>query len=148
MKRMDRAALESANTFLDKTGLVQRVGVNRDLDVKLVGDSETDIDCGRSGAPVLVELQADRARQHLLSQWFCRAAVSFAEKPEIHRIRFGRLEHTVQVPPSRRAGRRKRPRRGTSAAAEHRRHAGTDRLIDLLRTNEMNVAVDSACRDD
>src|SRR5688572_8118409 len=107
MIRMNRAALESANTFLDKTGLVQRVSVNRDLDVKLLGDAKADIDCGRSGAPVLMELQADRARQHLFSQWCCRAAVSFAKKSEIHRICFSGLEHAVQIPPSGGAGRGK-----------------------------------------
>ena len=66
--RVDRPALERPDRVLDEAGLVERVGVDRDLDVHLVGHGERGVDGGRRRSPVLVELEADRARLDLLPQ--------------------------------------------------------------------------------
>ena len=65
---VNRPARDRRDRVLDESGFVQRVGVNRDLDVELVGDGEALIDRGRRRAPVLVQLQAERAGAHLLAQ--------------------------------------------------------------------------------
>ena len=53
--------LNAATRGLDEARLVQRVGVDRDLHVHLVGDREAVVDGGGRGAPVLVQLEADGA---------------------------------------------------------------------------------------
>ena len=65
---MNRASLERPQSVLDEPRFVQRIGVNRDLHVEFVGDAETCVDRGRSGSPVLVKFQSDRARADLLPQ--------------------------------------------------------------------------------
>ena len=52
----------------DEAGFVQRVGVDRDLDVELVGHGETFDRSPPASSPVLVQLQAERAGAHLLAQ--------------------------------------------------------------------------------
>ena len=145
---VDRAALEGAQGVVDVAGLVERVGVDGDLDVEFVGDAEAGVDRGGGGAPVLVEFEADGAGKDLLAKWFLGGAVALAEETEVHRERLGRLEHAVHVPRARRAGGGERAVRGAGAAAEHGGDAGADGLVDLLRADEMDVRVDAAGGDD
>ncbi len=140
--------LKARDRVLDEARFVQRVGVDRDLHVEFVGDAETGVDRRRRRAPVFVQLQPDRAREHLLAQRFGRRAVAFAEKAEIHRIFVRGLEHAVDVPNARRAGRRVGAVRRTGAAADHRGDAAGQRVLDLLRADEMDVRVDAARGDD
>ena len=51
---VDRPALEGRDGRFDETRLVEGVGVDRDLDVVLVGDAQRLIDGGGGGAPILV----------------------------------------------------------------------------------------------
>ncbi len=44
VKGVDIAALEGGDRVLDKTGFVERVGVDRDRDVELLGDPEAGVD--------------------------------------------------------------------------------------------------------
>src|SRR5207245_6203560 len=74
--------------------------------------------------------------------------VALAEKPEIDRDPLGRLDDAGKMPGPRRAGRRGGPGGGPGAAAEHRRDAAVERLLGELRTDEMDMAVDAACRGD
>ena len=54
---------------LDEAGLVERVGVDRHLDVELVGDLRGSAVDGRGrGAPVLVQLEPDGARRAICSR--------------------------------------------------------------------------------
>jgi hypothetical protein len=66
MEGVDGAALEGGDGVLDEAGLVQRVGVDGDGDVGLLGDRETDVDGRGRGAPVLVQLQGDGPGVHHL----------------------------------------------------------------------------------
>jgi hypothetical protein len=133
---------------LDEAGFIQRVGVDGDLDVELVGDAEAAVDGGWSGAPILVELQADGAGEDLLAQRRGRGAVAFAEKAAVHRVFVGRFQHAVDIPDARRASSGVSAVRGAGAAADHGGDATGERVLDLLRADEVDVRVDAARGDD
>ena len=97
-----RAALRRRDRVLDEARFVERVAVDRDLGVGLVGHAQAAVDRRGRGAPVLVQLQADGAGLDLLAQRLGLARVALAEKAEVHREAFGRLQHARDV---RRAGR-------------------------------------------
>jgi len=118
--------------------------VDRHLNVHVVCHREAVVDRCRRGAPVLVQLQAHRAGRHLLDERILEAAVALAQETQIHRKRFRGLEHARDMPRSRRAGRRIGSGRRPGAAAEHRGDAGHQRLLDLLRADEVNVRVHTA----
>src|SRR5215472_9560261 len=54
----------------------------------------------------------------------------------------------MNVPRARRAGGGQGAGRGSRPPADHCRHARHQRLVDLLRTDEVDVRIDAACRDD
>ena len=145
---VDGAALEGRDAVLDEAALVERVGVDRDLRVGDLGHRQAVVDRGRRGAPVLVQLQADGAGGDLLAQRLGPAGVALAQETQVHREGFGCLQHAVDVLGPRRAGggvgAGGRPR----AAAEHGGDARIERLVDLLRADEVDVAVDAAGGDD
>ena len=148
MEGRDGAALEGGARRLDEARLVQRIGVDRDLDVVAVGDAQAIVDGGRRGAPVLVQLEAAGAALDLLLEAGRLAGVALAEEAEIHRQAFGGLQHAAHVPGAGRHGRRQRAMRRTGATAHHRGHAAVERIVDLLRADEMDMAVDAARGDD
>ena len=65
---VDDSPADRAAGVLDEAALVERVGVDGDLHVELVGDFEGLVDDGVRGAPVLMDLEADRAGAQLLGQ--------------------------------------------------------------------------------
>jgi len=91
VKRVDRAIADSRERRLDEPRLVESVGMNRDLDVELVGDREAGINRFRGRSPVLVQLEAHRSSLHLLTQRQRIAGVALAEESEVHRERLGGL---------------------------------------------------------
>ena len=143
MEGVDGAALEGAQRGFDEARFVERVGVDGDLDVHLVGHRQAAVDGGRCRAPVFMQLQPHGAGFNLFAQRFRQAGVALAEKAEVHRESLGRFEHAVDVPRAGRAGRGKGAGRRAGAAADHRRHAGIERLVDLLRADEMDVGIDA-----
>lgn len=56
---MNCASLDSFDGLFNETGFVQRVGVDKSLDIVIVADGEASIDSGWCGSPVLVEFQTD-----------------------------------------------------------------------------------------
>src|SRR6185436_10449714 len=74
--------------------------------------------------------------------------VSLAQEPEIERQPFGRFEHAVDVPFTGGAGGCARPIGWSGPAANHRGDAAVKSLPGLLRTDEVNVRIDSACSQD
>jgi hypothetical protein len=145
---VNRAALHCAQGILDEARFIERVGMNGDLDIEFIRHAEAGVDRRRRGAPIFVQLQADGAGADLLAQRLGAGGVSLAEEAEIHRIFLRRFQHPVQVPGPRRAGRRVRAGGWSGAAADHGGDAAGNRLGDLLRANEMNVAVDSTGGED
>jgi len=81
-------------------------------------------------------------------QWFREACISFAEKTEVDWIAVSRLKHAFQMPRPGRAGGRERPVSRSSSAADQGGNAGSQGIIDLLRTNKMDVRIDSASSND
>ncbi len=148
MEGVDRAALESGERRFDETRLVERVGMDRHLHVHLVGYGQAIVDRRRRRSPVFVQLEADGAGAHLFAQRFGQRDIALAEKAEIHRKGIGRFEHALNVPRARRAGSRVGAGGRPGAAAEHRGHPRHQRFVDLLRADEVDVAVDTAGGDD
>ena len=73
VEAVDRPALDRRDRVVDEPALVERVGVDGDLDVVLVGHRQAGVDDGEGGAPVLVELQAAGAGLDLVARaaWAC-----------------------------------------------------------------------------
>ena len=133
---------------LDEAGFVQRVGMQHHLDIVIVGHRQAIVDRGRRGAPVLMQLQRAGAGLDHLDQR-CRARrVALAGNAEIDREGIERLDHPPHVPGAGRAGRGEGAVRRTGAAAKHRGDAAHQRVLDLLRADEMDVAVEAAGGED
>ena len=141
---VDRPAVDRRDRVGEVAALVQRVGVQRDLDVVVVGDSERAIDRRRRRAPVLVDLEPAGAGVQLLGQCLRAAAVALAEQADVDRKRRSGLEHPGEVPRARGAGGALGAVGGTGAAADQRRHAVCERVRDLLGGEEVDVRVDRA----
>ena len=141
---VDGAALERADRVLDEAQFVERVGVDHHLHVVVVGDGKAAVDRGRRRAPVLVQLQRAGAGLDLLDQRRGLRGVALAGEAEVHRIRVRRLDHALNVPGAGRAGGGEGAGRGPRAAAQHRGHARHQRLLDLLRADEVDVGVEAA----
>ena len=63
---MDRSSFERCQGVLDKAGLVQRVGVNRDLNIVVIRHRQTTIDRGRRRAPILMHFEPHGTGANLL----------------------------------------------------------------------------------
>ena len=145
-----RAALGRGDGVLDEAALVERVAVDRRPACRWHSATvEAAVDRRRRGAPVFVQLQADRAGLDLLAQRLGTAGVALAEESRgssgsrRRPAACGRMcsGPGVQVVA-------KVPVAGPGAAAQHRGHARAQRLVDLLRADEVDVAVDAAGGDD
>src|SRR5580658_5146067 len=79
----------------------------------------------------------------LLDQAGGLGGVAFAGEAEIHREIVGRLDHPRDMPGAGRAGGGEGAGRRPGAAAQHRGHARHQRLLDLLRADEMDVGVEA-----
>src|SRR5260370_11878722 len=93
--------------------------MNRDLHVVLVGHAETGVNRRGRCAPILMELEAARARQNLLRERFAARGIAFPEKAEVHGPGLGSPEHLFEIPTAGRAGSRVRTGRWTGTAADH-----------------------------
>ena len=140
--------LKAARVVSTKPEFVQGVGVDRDLHVHPVGHGQAVVDRGGRRAPVLVQLQPAGAALDLLLDAGRLAGVALAEEAEIHRQAFGGLQHAADMPRARRHRGGERAMSGAGAAAHHGGDAAIERVVDLLRRDEMDVAVDAARGDD
>jgi len=148
VKGVDGAALEGGHRVFDKARLVERVGVDGHLRVGGFGHAQAVVNrCGR-GAPVFVQLQANGARIDLFVQRRRQSGIAFAQKTQVHRKGVSRLHHAFDVERAGRAGGGKGAGGRARAAAQHGGHAAGQCLVDLLGGDEMDVAVDAACRHD
>ena len=82
MVRVDSPVLESGDGLLDEAGFIERVGVDKSLDVIFVTDGEAGVDGCWGGSPVFVEFEAADAgfglfleRQQIRIVAFARDAV-------------------------------------------------------------------------
>ena len=80
-------------------------------------------------APVLVQLEPDRAGADLLDETLGLRGVALAGEADVERQRVGRLEHQLDVPRAGRAGGGVGARGGPGAAADERGDAAGERLV-------------------
>jgi hypothetical protein len=113
-----------------------------------LGHGQAVVDGRRRGAPVFMQLQADGAGRDLLAQRFELAGIALAQEAQVHREGVGRLQHAVDVFRARCAGGGKGAGGRAGAAAQHGGHAAGQRFFDLLRADEVDVAVDATGGDD
>ena len=146
---VDGAALERRDGVLDEAGFVERVGVDHHLDVVVVGDRQAAVDRRRRRAPVLVQLQrAGAGLDHLLERRRARR-VALAGKAEIDRenrpppgsCARGANGPGVQVVA-------KVPCAGPVPPPSIEVTPRHQRLVDLLRADEMDVGVEAAGGED
>ena len=145
---MDSAPANGRQRVFDKPGLVQGIAVQRHLNIHLVGNRQRAVNRGGRRAPVFVNFQADSAGGDLLAQGVRVRAVAFAEQANIDRQRIGGLQHAGDIPRPRCTGGGVGACRRPGAAADHRRHAGDQRLFRLLRADPVDMGVDPASGDD
>src|SRR5262245_40240213 len=122
--------------------------MDRYCDVELLGDPETGVDRRGGRSPILMQLQSAGASLDHLNQRPRVRRIAFSKEAEIDRQALGCLQHTGKMPGSRRAGCRRGAGSRAGAAAKHRRDAAAERVLDLLRTDEMDVRIDAAGGDD
>ncbi len=144
VKGMDRAALDGGKRILHKAAFIERVGVDHHLHVHVVCDTQAAINRAGRGAPILVQFHSTGPRADHLDQCFGLARVALGREAEIHRKAVQRLQHSPDMPRSRRAGGGERAMRGPSAATQHGGDAGMERILDLLRTDEVDMRVEPA----
>src|SRR6185437_2850886 len=145
---VDRAAGNRRNGGFEESGFVDGIGVNGNLDVVFIDGAQAGVNRRGGRAPVFVELQAAGAGFDLFSKRLARRRISLPQEAEIHRPCFGGLQHAREVPGTGGAGGGGRAGGGASAAADHGGNAARNRLIDLLRGNEVDVAIHPASGDD
>ena len=143
VESVDGTALERLDGVLDETGFVERVGVDHHLHVVVIGDRQAAVDGGRRRAPVLVQLERAGAGLDHLLQSGGAGRVALAGKAEIDRKAVGGLDHAADVKRPRRAGGGEGAMRRPGTAAEHGGDARHQRLLDLLRADEMDVGVET-----
>ncbi len=141
---VDDAASNRVDGFLHEAILVQGIRVNRDLHVVLIGHLERSVDAAVRCAPVLVDLEANRARRDLLSQNCRDGPVALAQQPDIDREIIGRLKHALNPPlaggDSGGLGAFGRAR----AAANERGDTGRECDIDLICSDKVDMCIDAA----
>ena len=105
---------------------------------------EAAVDGGGRGAPVLVQLEAQAPARTISSSASGRLALPLPENTRFIGTDSVACSIRIEVPRPRRAGRGQRPVRRPGAAAEHGRDARVQRVLDLLRADEVDVRVHRA----
>src|SRR5258708_38276830 len=130
---VDRAPSDGRDGIFDESGLVDGVGVDRNLHIILVSNAQTGINCRWSGPPVLVQFQPTGAGAQLLGQRLARCRITLAKKTEVDGPVFGRLQHTREVPRAGRAGCGVGSGSWPGPTPEHGGYPVSNGFIDLLR---------------
>ena len=118
---VDRAAGDGRDGVVHISRLVDRVGVNCDLNIVAVGHGQAIVDSRRRGSPILVELETAGAGGDLFFQRHGARSVAFAQEAEVHRESFHGLEHARDIPFAGRAGGRIGSGGRSRAAPDHGR---------------------------
>ena len=148
VKGVDRPALDRIDGVLDKAALVQGIRVDHHLNIHVIGHGQTAINRTGGRAPVFVQLHRAGTGIDHLDQGGGLAGVALGRQSKVHRERVQRLHHAADVPLPGRTGRGQRAVRGARTPAQHRGDTGMQRVVDLLGTDEMDVAVKTTGGDD
>ena len=142
---VNRAAGNRRNRDFQEARFVDRVGVDRRLERRY---SSATFRHASMAAGVVAQSSCN-FRPHAPAST-CSASgavdrrIALPQKTEIHGPRFGGFEHARQIPRARRAGGGRGAGGRTCAAADHRGDAVRKRFVNLLRRDEVDVAVDAA----
>ena len=66
VKGMNRAAFDRGDGVFNEAGFVERVGMDANLHIHLIGYRQAGINGGRCRAPILMKLQSTGTSAHLL----------------------------------------------------------------------------------
>ena len=144
VKRVDRAAFPGRDGVFHEPAFVQRVGVDHHLHVHVVGNRKATVDGCRCRAPVLMQLERAGACLHHLDQPVRPGSIALSGKPKVDWKGFRCLHHALDVPGAGRTCSGVGSGRRSGTAAQHGRNTGIQRIIYLLRTNEMNMRIKTA----
>ncbi|MNP16023.1 hypothetical protein D3C76_1084020 [compost metagenome] len=122
--------------------------MDRHLDVHLLGHAQAAIDRRRRRTPVFVQLEADGTGSDLLAQGLGARGIALAQQADVDRQAVCCLKHARQIPRPRGAGGGIGTRGRAGAAADEGGDAAGQRLLDLLRADEMDVRVNATGGDD
>src|SRR5260221_5553129 len=147
MKGVNGSALEGRDCIFDKPALVQRVGVNGNLHIHLIRDREAAIDGGWGSAPVFMKLEPAGAGLDLLNETLGQGRITLAQEAEIHGESISSLEHALDMPRPRRAGRGIGSGCRPCATTHHGGEACIEGFLDLLRADVVDMRVDAASSD-
>jgi hypothetical protein len=167
--RVDRSALERVDRRLDETGLVQRVGVDIDLDVILIPDGQRSIDTLWRTTPVFMQLETGRSGFDYVLESLTAGAriVSFTGERKVERDAVRRGHHSFDVEFGRGTGRRvgssSRSSPASNQGRDTRRHGlGLCNQLSLtdgclhertclfpeISADVVDVRINRSCRDD
>jgi hypothetical protein len=167
--RVNRSALERVDRRLDETGLVQRVGVDIDLNVVLIPDRQRSIDTLWRATPVFMQLETGRSGFNYVLESLTAGAriVSFTGERKVERNPVRRGHHSFDVEfgrgTSRRVGSSSRSSPASNQGRDTRRH-GLSLCNQLSLTDDclqertclfpeigadvVDVRINRSCRDD
>src|SRR5690606_30423717 len=148
VEHVDAAPGDGAQGVLHVAGLVEAVGVQRDLDAERLGGAQRGVDGARGGAPVLVDLEAAGAGQHLLLQRGPPDRVALAQQQDVDRYGVQCAVGEGEVPPAGGDRGGLAPLGGPGAAADGGGDAGGQPFPELLGVEEVHVGVDAAGGED
>mmetsp|Transcript_24303 Transcript_24303/g.37461 ORF Transcript_24303/g.37461 Transcript_24303/m.37461 type:complete len:405 (+) Transcript_24303:486-1700(+) len=140
---MNRSILHGCQTSLTARAFVERIGMNRHLNIVLLRHAQTIVNGRRRGAPILVQFEPTCTRFNGIDQALRFGRVAFPRKPKVQRQTIGSLHHHAQM--RGRWGTRRGTRPGSRAGPtpEHRRQSRRNGLIGQLRTDIVNVRINS-----
>ena len=146
---VDDTAFHGGDGIFHIAGFVQRIRMDGDLHVHLVGHGKSMAYHGRHGAPVLMDLEAAGARFYLLAQGLGSAGMALGQQAHVHGHILGGLEHTMDIPLAGGDGRAVSAVSRANAAAEESGHTVGNSGLALLGRNEVHMGVDTAsCEDE
>lgn len=148
VKGVDCSAFHGGDGVFDKAAFVQRIGVDHHLHVHGIGHGQAAINGAGRSAPVFVQLQSTGARVHLFFQSCRKRGITLARNGKVHCEGICGLKHAFDMPWTGRTGGCQRAMRGSRSAAQHGGQPRMKSVIDLLRADEMDVAVKPASRQD
>ena len=148
MEGVNGAPLKRCASMFDKAAFIQRIGMNHDLNIKVIGNRKAGINRGWCRAPVFMKLKPTGACLDLFDQRPRKGRIALAKETDIHRNAVGGLQHPGNMPRTGRTGGGVRTRRRAGTTAQHAGHAGIKGIFDLLRANPVNMGINPACGDD
>eukprot|EP01133_Synstelium_polycarpum_P025426 gene25427-biopygen21942 len=142
MEHVDPASGDRIQSVLYVTGFVEAVGVQRYLKAELVGCAQSGVDRGRSGTPVLVNLESACARESFLAHGLMADGAALAEKKDVERDVVEGAVHHRQRPGAGRDGGCLASFGWARSAARHGRRTSGECFHHLDFTEEVHVSVD------